>query len=69
MSDLYQKIAAKGREMREAQRRYFEASRSNRFQGGELTRAKALEREFDLLLEQEASAPRAQLGLFGEGEE
>ncbi len=59
-ADLLEVIASKAREVRTAQRVYFEASRTNSFKGGELQTARRLERELDRLLEQ-LDAPQRSL--------
>jgi len=66
--ELLEKIASKAAEVREAQRAYFAASRTNSFRGDELSTSKRLERELDKLLAQlegkAAEEPR-QGSLFG----
>lgn len=67
--DLLEKIAAKAAEVREAQKAYFAASRTNSFRGDELSTSKRLERELDQLLAQLSGALKAeprQRSLFGE---
>lgn len=59
-ADLLEVIASKSREVRTAQRVYFEASRTNSFKGNEFRTARRLEGELDRLLEQ-LDAPQRSL--------
>jgi hypothetical protein len=61
-ADLLEVIASKAREVRQAQRAYFAASRAGAFRGTELDTSRRLERELDRLLEQ-LDAPQG--SLFG----
>jgi len=68
-AELLEQIATVAREMRQAQRAYFAASRAGAFRGDELSTSKRLEREVDGLLVQlaelDAGGPR-QRSLFGD---
>ena len=69
-ADLLEQLATKTAEMRQAQKAYFAASRSNSFRGDELSTSKRLEREVDTLLRQLAGVTHegpVQRGLFDEG--